>query len=605
MKALHIYTTTILSAALLAVPAMAQDAPPPVQKQELESRYNLELKNKNAQVNQLKSVLNQKDSSIEDLKRQISAQEMLIQEKDILEAEINAMEGTLSKKEQKLKNMRDNLAYKQQQEEALNGLMNDMQNVLLEFEELKQENAAYKEKLKEKAALENKITGVQSEKQRLQENMQILDDEYKATQQELSHLRDVKLAEFEQQVVEKDMLILDLQTEIQSLEENFQKGQAQLEALQLSNQEKTVAAQTHEEQKQQINQVIAMMEEELEKLSRQNAALKGKNQQLEGKMMEMVASIRQGAVQMPPSAPQTDVIVRAANGTPVPPRKPQILSPELANMPVPERAVPKAIAKEMAPAHASADPVHGFNAKDFSPIAAPVTQDEMLNEAQSMERSFMGMGKTVQATQTPQDMLTKSHLEPDPVYVRSDIEPEKVVNEVKAKPPVPVLEEPLEPYVEPKVYFNPSVAVYGLLQSAEGYVPETFGLLKNMSGLDRLVYQWHEDNIYSSAEQKPIAQSSDFDQLARAYLVETEQKCQGDFAAVPVDTQDYETARIDSYDIACIIDGNGMNAAASLVFFTHDGTFTAVSYETATRYVDQAMDKRDRIIKTLSGAVLF
>ena len=86
----------------------------------------------------------------------------------------------------------------------------------------------------------------------------------------------------------------------------------------------------------------------------------------------------------------------------------------------------------------------------------------------------------------------------------------------------------------------------------------------------------------------------------QAYLEKTEKRCSGDFAIVPSASSIQGVDRIESYEVACI--GAGADSAASVLFFSQNGTFTAVAHETPTANMQTAMDVRDQIMKSVSGS---
>ena len=123
-------------------------------------------------------------------------------------------------------------------------------------------------------------------------------------------------------------------------------------------------------------------------------------------------------------------------------------------------------------------------------------------------------------------------------------------------------------------------------------------MVEKASGPEVIVHQWQAENIYGSAEQKPLRSEADFEGYVREYLEKTQSRCTGDFAVVPDDTAQYGETRVDSYEVACV--GGGVNSSASLLFFNKGGTFTVVAHEAPTEYMDGAMALRDRLMRAVN-----
>ena len=112
------------------------------------------------------------------------------------------------------------------------------------------------------------------------------------------------------------------------------------------------------------------------------------------------------------------------------------------------------------------------------------------------------------------------------------------------------------------------------------------------------MYQWQVGPIYGSSEQQLLANSVQFDDKVKDYLVRTQARCDGDFAVIPADSTDYGDVRVDSYDVACMQDG--VQASASVMFYHQDGAFAAVAHEGEVTHMDTVMDLRDRLVASLS-----
>ncbi|MBG77577.1 MAG: hypothetical protein CL570_00915 [Alphaproteobacteria bacterium] len=636
---------------------------------EARSRAELELQNKDAQIKQLKSVLNEKNDKLDELAEQLSAQELLLREKDILEAEITAMENKISDKESALQNAKENMAFKEGREAELNSLMSQMQRIIDDHETLLSKNEKYKEMLREKEGIENQLTGISEEKRMLSENMQILQDEYDSVSSQLTTLKEGKLSEFETKISEKDLEIAELRMQVQSLAQQAKIGgqavaaQEQNESIALEQKNSEIEALRQQvralsAQARLSEDIIAEKEAKIAALSDkapqapivQTSSVLSEAQRLEQRMAAQAPSALLPMKGEEAVVASDEVKNIKEDPAPVPPEKSWAKDKPAVKAPEPEPDVTQRITDLSYENHELqrqnqalktfleqmtntikdvASGRLGIGAKQATQEASPVPvssaaipvvpamlmEDDYgdLSEAQRMEREMMGGRISAQpapsvAQDAPLDIATVKQSdiqeEQKPVFevAVKQGEPIKPASNMPAVLPQSVA--PAEVLSEPPVYYEPSVPIYGLVQASEGYVPDTFNMMQSNSSEDKLVFQWHEDSVYSSAEQRPVGEN-EFDDLVKDYLIETENRCQGDFAAISVDTRDVGDVRIDSYDIACIIDENGMNAAASLMFFNKDGTFSSVSHETATAYVDTAMDKRDKMIHTLEGASFF
>ncbi|GEM_PF-2276961 len=110
-------------------------------------------------------------------------------------------------------------------------------------------------------------------------------------------------------------------------------------------------------------------------------------------------------------------------------------------------------------------------------------------------------------------------------------------------------------------------------------------------------YSWDTGTLFGSAEQRSLANAGQFDKLAEAYIEKTRSRCQGEFAAVPVMSDQSGPLRVSAYEIACIAGAEG--ASASIVFQADKGKFTAIAHETGLDGMEEAMDVRDRLVSVL------
>lgn len=146
--------------------------------------------------------------------------------------------------------------------------------------------------------------------------------------------------------------------------------------------------------------------------------------------------------------------------------------------------------------------------------------------------------------------------------------------------------------------FHPAFAVENMLSQAS-ITADAVNVVAQASGPNQIVHQWRADNVYGSAEQKPMRSEADFENYVRDYLTKTESRCTGEFAIVPDTTAQYGQTRVDSYEVACV--GDAVSSSASILFFNKDGTFTAMAHEAPTTDMETAMALRDRLMNAVSG----
>lgn len=114
-------------------------------------------------------------------------------------------------------------------------------------------------------------------------------------------------------------------------------------------------------------------------------------------------------------------------------------------------------------------------------------------------------------------------------------------------------------------------------------------------------YNWETARAYGTAEQRVLADREAFLDYAQDYLTKTENRCGGEFAAVPEADKAVRGMRITTYEIACV-GQDGQSASASIVFFSRDGYFTTIAHEASLDGMVELMDARDRIISLLSAS---
>lgn len=128
---------------------------------------------------------------------------------------------------------------------------------------------------------------------------------------------------------------------------------------------------------------------------------------------------------------------------------------------------------------------------------------------------------------------------------------------------------------------------------------ENVSRVADASGADFVAYQWKISDVYGSAEQRRFANGDGFDNAVKDYLTRTQDRCTGDFAVIPSASKDVGDMRVDAYDIACV--GQGLSSAASLVFYSEPGMFTAMAHEISADRMDEVMSIRDKVFAALVG----
>ena len=145
-----------------------------------------------------------------------------------------------------------------------------------------------------------------------------------------------------------------------------------------------------------------------------------------------------------------------------------------------------------------------------------------------------------------------------------------------------------------------SSALYVPRFSIDQVIDTDARLVDGVSNDQRLVYQWKEDNIFASAEQKPLDRIYQFDDLVLEYLQRTEDRCGGDFAIVPDRSEEFGPVRFDRYDVACV--GSGVNSSAALLFFNKEGTFNILAHEAPSEKLLEAISLREDVIRKVTGS---
>ena len=228
-------------------------------------------------------------------------------------------------------------------------------------------------------------------------------------------------------------------------------------------------------------------------------------------------------------------------------------------------ALPSVQAQRVAPA-----PVRGTElsqAEDFPPPSGSV-ETRVLGT--SSER-LANRPNTIEVSRAPeQEMRAPS---PQPVSVRPEVQ-----QQPKAQPSQAVAANVKDILDKARVSYNDLQTGVGASQSTTWKIGQ---------------------NLFGTATAKPM--SGSFDTMVRQYIQTAEQRCGGEFAAIPVSTGSANVAmQKDAYEIACINGQGGLSA--SLLFYAQGDRFVSIAHEGATAQMDQAMEIRDNIDRALKGA---
>lgn len=158
----------------------------------------------------------------------------------------------------------------------------------------------------------------------------------------------------------------------------------------------------------------------------------------------------------------------------------------------------------------------------------------------------------------------------------------------------------------PEIEPDESVSIAATESSGAGSIDRVLKLA-NVSGVSGVravdassldAYQWRAGDLYGSGERKAMSSSDQFDGFVQEYLSRTEKRCKGDFAIVPDNSKESGSTRVDSYEVACI--GDGVSSSASLLFYNQGGTFTVLAHEAEASKMEQTMRVRDQIFNALA-----
>lgn len=149
----------------------------------------------------------------------------------------------------------------------------------------------------------------------------------------------------------------------------------------------------------------------------------------------------------------------------------------------------------------------------------------------------------------------------------------------------------------PEIPFAPSYSIESLIQQAQISYTQPPVKIGAASKNGHIVHQWRAGDVFGSSDQRPLRSINDFDQEVQNYLKNSKQRCQGSFSVIPVSRTNVNGERLSSYEVGCI--GPGINASASLLFFSRGATFSVIAHETTPASMASAIEARDRIVRAL------
>ena len=157
-----------------------------------------------------------------------------------------------------------------------------------------------------------------------------------------------------------------------------------------------------------------------------------------------------------------------------------------------------------------------------------------------------------------------------------------------------VLETPTQPsVVAPAMVALSGDEIRRLISQSQVPLVTPVERVSRISGPDFAAFRWDTGRVYGSGEQSRMASLNGFENAVQGYIAKTASRCAGQFdkTLLPLSAPSGVVAR--TADIACI-DGD-QGAAASIIFFAHDGMFYAMAHETDLDGFQTAMDHRDRL----------
>ncbi len=358
-----------------------------------------------------------------------------------------------------------------------------------------------------------------------------------------------------------------------------------------------IAALTQENEnlKKQIDSLkrnaadAAALAGELDKLRQENAGLKQKVAELEQQLAE-ARTVAENAPAKPAEVLEAAAVPAAPDVAPEPEDVP---AQDITSMPVPAQEMNDSedISEDVASAsEAQRQEEQVRQSLNAPPVAAPplAKQPSPPVEARISEDPY--------APIPPQEELKS-------VEIGEDLQAGEIT-ESGAGQPEKSDQKPSEEIAwndtSREGYYQPSFSVRDVIAQAQIAPAADVRMVEKVSGSGKVAWQWNAGGVFGSAEQTPLADASGFDAGVREYLDKTQKRCAGDFAVEPDNSLQLAGSRVESYEIACV--GKGVNSAAALLFLNKGGAFTVVAHETPADKMGDAMEIRDRLLKTISGS---
>lgn len=358
---------------------------------------------------------------------------------------------------------------------------------------------------------------------------------------------------------------------------------------------------------------IAALQKEISELRAENAAISG--------------DLR-NAQQALKDAPKEEAkIAKAEEPAPAPVAKEETKSEPVAAAPAPERAPESEPVKMAETAPAPEAPVEEVKqeAQPQAPVSAPVRSpskrayaapQDAQNEAQALEAEMAGELQELREakaarTKAAEPMPEEAVAEEGPVVETVAAEPLPVPEggqqdetiQIKKGPEQAAAQPPEESDEAPAVE-TASTADSGPIGKllAQAHIPlkQPIATAPGSAGKGSVLYHWNSGGMMGMAEQQPLKNEQAFDTLAEQYLERAQKDCAGDFAVMLDRTEDVGATRIDSYEAACV--GKQVSSGATLIFYSQEGTFTAMAHKAKADNMEETMEARDRLMEVIGGS---
>lgn len=250
-----------------------------------------------------------------------------------------------------------------------------------------------------------------------------------------------------------------------------------------------------------------------------------------------------------------------------------------------------------------------LEAKLFDPAITDKQQLEKLDQLQRRIAELEGQNPGVAPAS-----IASSNMSARAVPVAAvESEPQMDIATIKPAAGTP---EKVEPIVKAKSIVTaatPASAVISPVASVDFQSPEDFSRMLKAAGINirgdvetvstgnsdaYRAYRWKTDSLFGSVEQRVMKGGKGFDTAVNDYLDRAKSRCEGDFAAVPSDTNT-ASGQTKSFEFACI--GTKSNTSASVMFTYGKDVMMTLAHEGKAEAMDLAMEARDRMASQMSN----